>query len=183
MRVILCDRCGAKIEGTDSTGYVTINWRDIVSGDLIGLVPDFDSWDFCDDCMKQIEDFVRMKPAPAVPKVNPILVQKFHERNDKPEEQVTVKHTSPRNESLVKEVNVEVKPEKVMKPKATVKKTAPAGKTITKPEWIKNLAREGKTVKEICKITGCSEPTARKYKGEVTASEEAGPDSEGHEED
>lgn len=54
------------------------------------------------------------------------------------------------------------------KPKAVIKKApAPQGNTITKPDWIRRLAREGKTIKEICELTGCSEPTARKYKAEV----------------
>ena len=33
---------------------------------------------------------------------------------------------------------------------------------------IKQMAREGMTVKEICDRTGVSEPTAHKYKREVT---------------
>ena len=60
------------------------------------------------------------------------------------------------------------------KPKATIKK---------KPDWIRRLASEGKTIKEICEITGCSEPTARKYKAEVTPNEETEPVTESPSED
>lgn len=69
------------------------------------------------------------------------------------------------------------------KPKATIKRMPAQGTTITKSDWIRRLASEGKTVKEICEITGCSEPTARKYKAEVTPDEETEPVAEGLEED
>ena len=69
------------------------------------------------------------------------------------------------------------------KPKAMIKKMPVQGKTITKPDWIRRLASEGKTIKEICEITGCSEPTARKYKAEVTPNEETEPVTESPSED
>ena len=69
------------------------------------------------------------------------------------------------------------------KPKAMIKKMPVQGKTITKPDWIRRLAGEGKTIKEICEITGCSEPTARKYKAEVTPNEETEPVTESPSED
>lgn len=74
-------------------------------------------------------------------------------------------------------------PPKEEKPKATIKKMPVQGKTITKPDWIRRLASEGKTIKEICEITGCSEPTARKYKAEVTPNEETEPVTESVSED
>ena len=59
------------------------------------------------------------------------------------------------------------------KSKATIKKMpASEGRSITKADWIRRLAGEGKTVKEICEITGSSEPTVRKYKAEVTPNED-----------
>ena len=69
------------------------------------------------------------------------------------------------------------------KPKATIKKMPVQGKTITKLDLIRRLASEGKTIKEICEITGCSEPTARKYKAEVTPNEETEPVTESPSED
>lgn len=72
---------------------------------------------------------------------------------------------------------------RVVPPKATIKKMPVEGKTITKPDWIRRLASEGKTIKEICEITGCSEPTARKYKAEVTPNETTEPVTESVSED
>lgn len=72
-----------------------------------------------------------------------------------------------------------------VKPKVSIKRRVPVpvqGTTITKPDWIRRLAGEGKTIKEICEITGCSEPTARKYKAEVM-NEETEPIAEGNQED
>lgn len=64
---------------------------------------------------------------------------------------------------------VRMVPMKEEKPKATIRKMPkPEGTVITKADWIRRLAGEGKTVKEICEITGSSEPTVRKYKAEVT---------------
>ena len=62
--------------------------------------------------------------------------------------------------------------EETQKPKATIKRVPAEGRTLTKPDWIRKLAGEGKTIKEICEITGCSEPTARKYKTEVMPNED-----------
>lgn len=78
---------------------------------------------------------------------------------------------------------VRMVPPKEEKPKATIKKMPVQGKTITKPDWIRRLASEGKTIKEICEITGCSEPTARKYKAEVTPNETTEPVTESPSED
>ena len=64
------------------------------------------------------------------------------------------------------------KTEEPQKPKVTIKRMPVQGTTITKPDWIRRLAGEGKTIKEICEITGCSEPTARKYKAEVMPNED-----------
>lgn len=166
MRVILCDRCGARIENTETTGFVTINRRDIKTSDLTASKPDFEDWDFCDDCMKQIEDFVRMKPDTAKPRVNPVLVNKFHERNDA---------------AIAKLMEQQEEPEKTDhtadKPKATIKKpiangTKYAPLTQEKIDYIKQLVREGKTVKEIVEETGVSDPTVRRYKREVTVNNE-----------
>lgn len=64
------------------------------------------------------------------------------------------------------------KTEEPQKQKVTIKRMPVQGTTITKPDWIRRLAKEGKTIKEICEITGCSEPTARKYKAEVMPNED-----------
>ena len=101
MRIIECDRCHKRFKkDAKKTGYVNLDQRDILTGELDGD-REFDDWDVCDDCMQKIRDFVRMVP--------------------------------PKEE----------------KPKATIKKMPVQGKTIAKPDWIRRLAGEGKTVKEI----------------------------------
>lgn len=143
MRLIECDRCHKRIENKDEVGYVALDWRSVKSGDLAGSNT-LDSWDFCDECMKEITDFVQhMRPGAQIP-------QGF------------------------KAVDV--------KPKATIKKPF-TGTALTqeKIDMIKQMAREGMTVKEICDRTGVSEPTVRKYKREVTH-ETTEPTAEGVEE-
>lgn len=59
-----------------------------------------------------------------------------------------------------------------VKPKAMIKRpistdTKYSAITPEKIERIKQLSREGKTVKDIATEVGCSEPTVRKYKAEV----------------
>ena len=61
---------------------------------------------------------------------------------------------------------------RMVPPKATIKKpistdTKYSAITPEKIERIKQLSREGKTVKDIAAEVGCSEPTVRKYKAEV----------------
>ena len=60
MRIIECDRCHKRIESKDEVGYVALDWRSVKSGDLAGANT-LDSWDFCDECMQEIEEFVRSK--------------------------------------------------------------------------------------------------------------------------
>ena len=135
MRIIECDRCHKRFnKDAKKTGYVNLDLRDIGSGELEGN-HEFDDWDVCDDCMREIRNFI---------------------------------------------LKIQPKEEKT---KATIKKMPVQGKTITKPDWIRRLASEGKTIKEICEITGCSEPTARKYKAEVTPNEETEPVTESVSED
>lgn len=58
----------------------------------------------------------------------------------------------------------------IKKPIANGTKYAPL--TQEKIDRIKELAREGKTVKEIVEETGVSDPTVRRYKREVTVNDE-----------
>lgn len=63
MRIIECDRCHKRIENNDEVGYVALDWRSVKSGNLAGANA-LDSWDFCDECMREITDFVQhIKPA------------------------------------------------------------------------------------------------------------------------
>lgn len=62
MRIIICDRCRKRMTQAEKTGYVCLDWRDVKTGDLEGQQVDLSDWDLCDDCMAEIEQFVRMKP-------------------------------------------------------------------------------------------------------------------------
>lgn len=147
MRAVICDRCGARIM-EDKAGYINLDMRDLETGCLDGE-HEFDKWDLCEDCMKQIEEFVRRPKAPVVRSMT---------------------------ESLVKDMApVEIKKEKPAK--ATVKKPIAADSkwaaiTPEKIERIRQLVKEGKTVKAIADEVGCSDPTVRKYKREVTPPDE-----------
>lgn len=148
MRIIECDRYHKRIgNDREKTGYINLDMRDTRTGELEGN-REFEDWDLCDDCLREIRNFVKMEPGR--------------------------QETSKIPEGF-KAVDA--------KPAAVIKKMPVQGKTITKPDWIRRLAREGKTVKEICEITGCSEPTARKYKAEVTPNETTEPVTESIAED
>ena len=78
-------------------------------------------------------------------------------------------------------------PPTVKKPTATIKRpiaadTKWAALTPEKIEQIKQMVRDGKTVKEIVDATGVSDPTVRKYKREVD-NKKAEPFTEGPAED
>lgn len=60
-RLIVCDRCKAQIERRDLTGYVALQWREVKSGDIASGPNAFDEWDFCDECMKELDELIRNK--------------------------------------------------------------------------------------------------------------------------
>ena len=148
MRVIECDRCHKRInKDARKTGYINLDLRDIGSGELEGN-HEFDEWDLCDDCLMQIRDFVRMVPP-------------VRQEPDGPWVNV------PKDQPLVPPIPkgfkaVDVKCGAIIKRPVT-------GMPLTqeKIDQIKQLVREGKTVKEIAEKVGVSDPTVRKYKAEV----------------
>lgn len=73
MRIIECDRCGKRMTQVEKAGYVNLSWRDVKEGLLEATPNEFDNWDFCEECMDEIHEFVRMKPAaPAHVKQDPV---------------------------------------------------------------------------------------------------------------
>ena len=110
MRIIECNRChkSKRIDSVTEAGYINMDWRDVKTGDLKGDQT-FDDWDLCKECMAEIKEFIRMKPA------------------------VT----------------------------ATIRKKEDCR------DLIRQLASEGKNLKEIMELTGKSEPTVRKYMKEA----------------
>ena len=162
MRVIECDRCHKRInKDARKTGYINLDQRDIKTGELEGN-REFDDWDLCDDCMQKIRDFVRMMPP-------------VRQEPDRPGSNVPKQPTVPPMPKGFKAVDV--------KRGATIKRPV-TGMPLTqdKIDQIKQMARDGKTVKEICDCTGVSDPTVKKYKKEVT-NETTEPIAEGDQED
>lgn len=163
MRLIECDRCHKRFnKDVRKTGYINLDRRDIRTGELDGN-RDFDEWDLCDDCMKLIRDFVRMVPP-------------VRQEPDGPWVNV------PKDQPLFPPIPKGFKAVDV-KRGATIKRPV-TGMPLTqdKIDQIKQLVREGKTVKEIAEKVGVSDPTVRKYKAEV-ANETTGPVAEGDQED
>lgn len=147
MRIIECDRCHKRFKGVSKTGYINLDLRDIGSGELEGN-HEFDEWDLCEDCMRLIRNFIKMTPP-------------VRQEPDRPGSNVPKQPTVPPMPEGFKAVDI--------KPRATIRKPV-AGTALTqeKIDLIKQMASEGKTVKEICDYTGVSDPTVRKYKKEVT---------------
>ena len=147
MRIIECDRCHKRISNDAvKIGYISLDTQDVKTGDLDGK-NEFEGWDLCDDCMDKIRDFMR----PAVKAV------KQEREPDRPGSNVPKQPTVP---------------PMPIKPKASIKRPIADGTkysavTPEKIEQIKELAREGKLVKEISELVGVSDPTVRKYKREV----------------
>lgn len=151
MRVILCDRCGARIEREDTVGFVGLTRKDINTGNLIGKT-DFEDWDICDDCMKQIEEFVRINPAKQelARKVAHEVAQEYSGATEPAPVEIT-----------------ELSEDYIIKPKAIIKKPMPARITPEQIDQIKAMVAEGMAVKDIAETVGVSGPTVRKYKKEL----------------
>ena len=60
MRIIECDRCHKKVTDPEKVGHVRISWHSARTDELITAAESYD-WDFCDECMQEIEEFVRSK--------------------------------------------------------------------------------------------------------------------------
>lgn len=162
MRIIECDRCHKRIKGVSKTGYVNLDLRDIGSGELEGN-HEFDEWDLCDDCMRLIRNYIKM--------TSPV-----RQEPDRPGANVPKQPTVTPTPEGFRAVDI--------KPRATIRKPV-TGMALSqeKIDLIKQMAQDGKTVKEICEYTGVSEPTVRKYKKEVTPNETTEPATESVSED
>lgn len=78
MRIIICDRCGAKITREEPIGHIT------VYGEANGYAQgnnDFAGWDFCPDCMEEIYGFIKMPDV-----LKRALKDDARAEEDKPEE-------------------------------------------------------------------------------------------------
>lgn len=112
--------------------------------------------------MRLIRDFIKMTPP-------------VRQEPDRPGSNVPKQPTVPPMPEGFRAVDI--------KPRATIRKPV-TGMALSqeKIDMIKQMAQDGKTVKEICDYTGVSDPTVRKYKKEV-CDETTEPAAEGDQED
>ena len=160
MRIIECDRCHARIQADkDVVGVASLTTASL-RGVQIRANP-FKGWDLCNDCYEEIRKFIEADP---------------NKEPDGPWVHV------PKDQPLLPPIPKGFKAVDV-KRGATIKRPV-TGMPLTqdKIDQIKQMARDGKTVKEICDCTGVSDPTVRKYKKEVT-NETTEPIAEGNQED
>lgn len=59
-RIIKCDRCGEEITTKDRIGYVCVLQKN-ESGETLAEKNPFDSYDFCQGCVKEIVEFASVK--------------------------------------------------------------------------------------------------------------------------
>lgn len=62
MRIITCNRCGAKLPEPEyeNAGYVALQWRGIRTSEM--TENPFEDWDLCEDCFNEIEKYIKIKP-------------------------------------------------------------------------------------------------------------------------
>ena len=135
MRVIICDRCRKHLTQVEKVGFVHLDWKDVSTGYVDGN-KELKDWDFCPECMAEIESFVKMKP------------------KEKPEEHPEEKPGADPEPAAQPAEDPEPKKQKPKKEKG--EKKIDVGR-------IHALASAGWPVKEIAADVGCSEPTVYKY--------------------
>lgn len=59
-RIIKCDRCGEEITTKDRIGYICVLQKN-ESGETLAEKNPFDSYDFCQGCVKEIVEFASVK--------------------------------------------------------------------------------------------------------------------------
>ena len=57
MRIISCDRCGKRIAKAESIGHISVWYENLVSEQVTSA---FHGWDFCPDCMEEIDQFIKV---------------------------------------------------------------------------------------------------------------------------
>ena len=156
MRKIECDRCHAEIQADkDMVGAASLTTVSLRGVQI--RANSFKGWDLCMNCYEEIRKFIEADP---------------NKEPDRPGVNVPKQPTVPPIPKGFKAVDV--------KRGATIKRPV-TGMSLTqvKIDQIKQMARDGKTVKEICDCTGVSDPTVRKYKKEVTNETTSEPNTEG----
>lgn len=61
MRIVVCDRCGRKIQNGEMIGSVAVNMRREYQGPMVKANP-YSECDFCEDCMREIVTLIDTNP-------------------------------------------------------------------------------------------------------------------------
>lgn len=61
MRIVVCDRCGRRIEDGEMIGSVAVNMRREYQGPMVKANP-YSECDFCEDCMREIVALIDADP-------------------------------------------------------------------------------------------------------------------------
>lgn len=61
MRIVVCDRCGRRIQDGEMIGSVAVNMRREYQGPMVKANP-YSECDFCEDCMREIVTLIDADP-------------------------------------------------------------------------------------------------------------------------
>ena len=161
MRIVICDRCKAKIPDGTRIGYIAANWRETYGGDLVQPNP-YENWDLCEDCMKKIvavADGLTQAVAKALDKAilyGDCINAADHDTEEDPDEE-DPDEEDPDEEDEDTEDSEEAE---------TIRRiagTPPNAKPVNLRE-LRELVKQGKTAKEIADHFGISIATYYKYR-------------------
>ena len=60
---IICDRCGEEIPDAGYYGYIALHYREQYDCDSVYGENEFEKWHLCRDCMNEIREFIKFRPA------------------------------------------------------------------------------------------------------------------------
>jgi hypothetical protein len=112
LRIILCDRCGAKITKEEPIGHIT------VYGEANGYAQgnnDFAGWDFCPKCMEEISQYIKIPLKFVVPEEGGEIADELEEELDA--ESVIESEDEPINEPISEPIAEPVDEPKELKPR------------------------------------------------------------------
>lgn len=162
MRIVICDRCKAKIPDGTRIGYIAANWRETYGGDLVQPNP-YENWDLCEDCMKKIvavADGLTQAVAQALDKAilyGDCINAADHDLEEDPDEE------DPDEEDPEEEDEDAEDPNEEAEAISRIAGTPPNAKPVNLRE-LRELVKQGKTAKEIADHFGISVATYYKYR-------------------
>ena len=153
MRLIICDRCKAKIPDGTRIGYIAASWRETYEGEPVQPNP-YEKWDLCEDCMKKIVA------------VADRLTQAVEQALDKAilyGDCINAAANDQEEEDPDEEESDEEDPEEEAETIRRLADNPPNAKPVNLRE-LRELVKQGKTAKEIADHFGISVATYYKYR-------------------